>query len=271
MSADIDPLAQVAMGHRVEGVAEADVVIGMDRHLRPARRIEAGAAQRLEGRALDGLEDLERPPACGAVDAAPRRLHAPAADLALGVIAVEEGLAAEEALAHIGDLALDVGFAGGHDRRRGVDDEAAMPAVLLEDATEDRVVAIGLADRGPHGIEDDPRGHTAEERPGVLEAAPIPVWPLSQARSVSRCAQSRSSASLGGRFRDPGRSCARMRAARGSPGSPSSGWQPSCFAASRYRVTVLRVRPVVRAIARRLSPRCARRSTSRTFHMPCSL
>ena len=91
--------------------------------------------------------------------------------LALRLVASEEGLAAEEALPDKRDLALDVRFARGHARRSRVDDEAAVTAVLLEDPIEHRIVAVGLADRGPQVIDHDPSRHAAEELPAVLEPA----------------------------------------------------------------------------------------------------
>jgi len=55
-------------------------------------------------------------------------------------------------------------------RDRRVDHEAAMLRVLGERATEDRVVAIGLRDRGFEIVHRDASRDTAEEFPRVLQA-----------------------------------------------------------------------------------------------------
>ena len=99
------------------------------------------------------------------------------ARLALHVIAIEPALAAEEAFAQVGDVALDGGLALGVAGEGGVDHEAAVAGVLGEGALEEGLVAVGLGDGGFEVVQDDPGGHPVEEGPRVLE-------PLDQIRQL---------------------------------------------------------------------------------------
>ena len=77
VAAHPDALANEARRHGVERLAEADVMIGMNAALRPARRIEALAGERQQRGPFALLEDGERALTRGAVDAAPSRLARP--------------------------------------------------------------------------------------------------------------------------------------------------------------------------------------------------
>ena len=104
------------------------------------------------------------------MDAHAGAVGAPRDGLALHVLAAQPLLTTEEALAHVRHLPLDVRLALGMPHHRRVDDEAAVPRVLVEHAAEDRVVAVGLRDRRPQIVEDDAARHPAEEVPGILQA-----------------------------------------------------------------------------------------------------
>src|SRR5690606_22463282 len=97
-------------------------------------------------------------------------LPTPAQGVALDVGGVEPGLAAEEALAHVLDVALDVGLARGMPRDGGIDDEAPVAGVLVEGALKDGIVAVRLADGGFEVVEDDTRRHATEEAPGRFDS-----------------------------------------------------------------------------------------------------
>ena len=114
---------------------------GWTLHCPPVRRIEALFAQWLKRRPLCVLEDGERALAGGAVDAGPGELEAPADRLALQVPSVPPVFAAEEVVAHVGDVPFDVRLVPGRSGSRGVDDEAPVARILLEAALKDRVVA----------------------------------------------------------------------------------------------------------------------------------
>jgi len=165
---DPDGLVEVSRGDRVDRFVDLDVVIGVDLALGPRGRIEAGAVERLQRRALR-REAREGALAGRAVDAGARRLRAPANRLAVDVGRVEPRLAAEEVFPHVLDVALDVGLAGRVPHDGGVDHEAAVARVLVEGAGEDRLVPIGLRDRGAQIVEHDPRRAAPEILPGVFQ------------------------------------------------------------------------------------------------------
>ena len=56
--ADVDLLADILVGHRVEVPLDGDVVVGVDRVLAPQRALPAPLRQRLHVREVDGLEAL---------------------------------------------------------------------------------------------------------------------------------------------------------------------------------------------------------------------
>ncbi|MEB2285137.1 MAG: hypothetical protein OZ922_10715 [Myxococcales bacterium] len=83
---------------------------------------------------------------------------------------IEPRLAAEEVFADVLHIALDMGLTGRVAHDGGVDHEAAVARVFVEGAREDRIVAIGLGDRGAQIVEHDPGRDAAEILPGVLQA-----------------------------------------------------------------------------------------------------
>ncbi len=115
-------------------------------------------------------EDLERPAAGRAVDALSRHLQAPAAGGGAQVDDVPEVAALEEALAHVGDAALDARLVAGMTHARGVGDEASVAGVLEEAPREARVQRVGPGDGGREVIDDEVARHAPEEGPGLLQA-----------------------------------------------------------------------------------------------------
>ena len=142
-----DGLVEVARRDGVDRLVDLDVVIGMDLARDPRRRIEARTVEGLEGRALRDEAD-ERTLAGRAVDAGAGGLGAPADRLAVDVRGVEPRLATEKVFAHVLHIALDVRLAGRVADDGGIDHEAAVVRVLVEGAREDRIVAVGLGNRG---------------------------------------------------------------------------------------------------------------------------
>jgi hypothetical protein len=169
VAAHPDPLAEKPRRYEVECLAEADVMIGVHAALRPPRRIEAFRHEGEQRRALDILKDAERPLARGAVDARARRLADPRDHARLHVREIAPRLAAKEILAEIRHPTLDVGLARRCADRRGIEDEAPMPRVLLHRALKDRVVPIRFRDRGAQVVEDDAARDAAEKHPRIFE------------------------------------------------------------------------------------------------------
>jgi len=160
----------LALRHRNSSISRCcDDPLNVIFALGPRGRIEALAAQGLERGLLRILENDQGALAGGAMDALACGLEAPAARLALDVVAIDPLLAAEEALPQILDPALDVGFALGVAGHGGIDHEAAMAGVLGEGALEDRVATVRLRDRGLEVVEHDSAWDTSEEVPGVLQ------------------------------------------------------------------------------------------------------
>lgn len=184
IAADDDRLAPVRRGHRVEGAAELDMMIGMNAALGPLRRVEPIAGEGPQRDALFFLEDRQRPAARGAVDAGAGDLLAPADGLALDVLDVEEALAAEEVLPHVGNLSLDVRLAGGVVGGGRVDHEAPVLGVLGKGALEDGLIAVRLGDRGLEVVHDGAGGDAAKELPGGFQAVDHVGYPLA-ARHVN--------------------------------------------------------------------------------------
>ena len=136
----------VGVGHGVQGLVEADVMVGVDLVLAPVGRVEAFAFEGKEMGLLDVLEDGQGPLAGGAVDPGTCGLETPAQRLALDMLQVQPGLASEEAFPDVGDASLDVRLSRWIPGPGGIDDEAPVPGVVLEGALEDRVVTVGLGD-----------------------------------------------------------------------------------------------------------------------------
>ena len=161
--------AAVLVGHRVQSVLVAHVEVGVDEQFGPVRGVKALLLKRLEPGLLQHLELFEGPLAGGAVDPQPRHAGAPAQRRLLGVLETGERLTAEEAVSHVGHLALDVGLSLGMAGHGRVDDEPAVPGVLLEGSLEGRIVAVRLDDGRLEVVDDRAVGHAAEELPGVLQ------------------------------------------------------------------------------------------------------
>jgi len=104
---DLDALAEVGRGDRVEGPAELDVVIGMHGGPGPDGAIEGLGGQRQEGGLLHRLEHPARHLPRGAVHARAGEVAAPEERAVAHVGEIVEGLATEKVLAGIGDPALD--------------------------------------------------------------------------------------------------------------------------------------------------------------------
>lgn len=169
VAADRNLLAEVASRHGVERLLELDVVVGVDGALGPARRVVALAGQRQELVSLLVLEDDQGPLARGTMNPRAGGLEAPAYSFLLDMVAVAPGLASEEAVADVGDLALDERLPGRHPRRGRIDGEAPVGGVFLKRTMEERVVAIRLGDRALEVFDDQAAGDTPKEGPGILE------------------------------------------------------------------------------------------------------
>jgi hypothetical protein len=141
IAADLDALAEIAGGHRVERMTELDVVIGMHRGLRPRGAIKRLGGQRQEGRLLHGLEHHAGDLARSAVHARTGDVAAPPDGARLDLGQVPEGLPAEEVLAAIRNAALHFRFPRRVADDGGVDDEAAILRVLQEHAVDTGRVA----------------------------------------------------------------------------------------------------------------------------------
>ncbi len=165
-----DFLAPERSRHRVESLAELDVVIRVDAALGPMGRVEPRFLQRQKGGLLLLFEDDQGRLVGGAVIPRAGGLQAPTDRLALHVFGVQPVLTAEEVFPYVGDLPLDVGLSlrvvgGGR-----IDDEAPMPGVLGEGPLEVGLVAIGLGDSALQIVHDAASRDPAEELPGVLQA-----------------------------------------------------------------------------------------------------
>jgi hypothetical protein len=169
VAADGDLLAQVACGHRVDGLLELDVVIGMHDTLAPGGSVEALSHQSAQSGLLFSLEDAKRGLVRGPMDACAGLGKAPANRLALDVIAVDPALSPEEALPQVGNASLNVRFSLCVTHVGRVDDEAAMAGVLLEGPLKDGIVAVGTSDGVSQIVQDKASHDAAEELPGVFE------------------------------------------------------------------------------------------------------
>lgn len=116
-----------------------------------------------QNRLLDVFEHGQGTPAGGAVEAGSSHLEAPANSLALHVVGIDPGFAAEGVLERLLHLAVDAG----HGR---IDHEAPVAGVLDKGAPEGRAVTIRLRDGRLEVVEHDAHWGAAEERPCVLQA-----------------------------------------------------------------------------------------------------
>lgn len=178
ISADGDLLAAILGGNRVEGIAELDMVIGMNATLGPARSIEPFTAQRAQGRLLLFLEDRQWPVPGGTVNPGAGNFQTPAGCFALNVLGIDKVFAPEEAVPDVGHLSLDEWLSRRMVRSCWIDHEAAVLGVLAERSLEDRIIAVSLDDGGLKVIEDDPNADPVKELPGRLQAVDHVRQPL---------------------------------------------------------------------------------------------
>ena len=186
------------------------MVVGMDRGGPPVGDLVGLAVPGSEERELLLPEDLERPAAGRAVDALSRHLQAPAAGGGAQVDDVPEVAALEEALAHVGDAALDARLVAGMTHARGVGDEAAVAGVLEEAPREARVQRVGPGDGGREVIDDEVARHAPRRRPrpppGPRSQRPASGWWWATQSSGGSSARRRPAPTprAGGRSRGPG-------------------------------------------------------------------
>ena len=157
-------------------------MVGVDRRRAPVGHLVGLPVPGGEQRALLLLEDLERAFAGRPVDALPRHLQAPAPGGGAHLGEVPELGALEEALAHVGDAALDARLVAGPAHACRVADEAALAGVLEEAPREARVQRVGHGHGGREVVDDEVAGHALEERPGRLQTLDYRVQPLAGGR-----------------------------------------------------------------------------------------
>lgn len=117
-------------GARVERLHEADVMVRMDGRGLPAGHVVAHTVVGLELLQLLRFEDLQRQPTGRPMNAQSGYFAAPVLGLLTAVVQVAELPTLKEALTHVLDAALDVGFILRPAHPGGVDQEATLLAVL---------------------------------------------------------------------------------------------------------------------------------------------
>ncbi len=101
IAADLDPATDPARGNRVERLAKADMVIGMNLALSPGGRLEAFGLERNQLGLLFCLKDLQGHSPGGSVEAAASDLAAPDQSTACHVLEVDKGLPLKETFPYI--------------------------------------------------------------------------------------------------------------------------------------------------------------------------
>lgn len=156
--------------HGVQGLAEADVVVGTDGDLLPGRHVVDHPVVGKQLHLLLGLEDLARQLAGRAVDAKAGNVATPALGLLSAVIEVTEPVSLIEALPDVLDPPLDVRLVLRSPHPGRVDEDAAFLRVLEEAARRPWCQGIGSRDRRGEVIDDQPSRNPAEGAPGGLES-----------------------------------------------------------------------------------------------------
>jgi hypothetical protein len=151
---DPEPLADEPMRPGVVGALEDDVAVTVELGPLPLGQLPRRGRQRLQGGALERVEDLERDLLDGAVDAAPGGLHAPAPQMAIAVVDVAELSPGEGVALDVVDAALlDLAFMLGRAWPAGRDQEAVVLGELPVAALHLGIVEGGVDDAGPQIIE----------------------------------------------------------------------------------------------------------------------
>src|SRR3989449_12298 len=157
-------LADQAMRPGVVGPAEDDVAVGMKLGLLPLGQLPGRERQRAQRRPLDLVEDLERNPLGGPVEAAAGDLHAPAQEMAIAVVHVAEGAAGQGvALGVVNPALFHLAFVLGRPWRTGRGGEAVVLGALAIAALDLRIVEGGVHDGGAEIIEHDAAWNAPEE------------------------------------------------------------------------------------------------------------
>ena len=126
----------------------------VDLRLPPVGHLVRFAVPGPEGGALLLHEDHERLPVGGAVGAPPCHRDAPVAGLLAQLGDITELGALEEALAHVGDVALDARFVAGMAHARRVGEEAAVLGVVEEAPGRARMEGVGPGHRRREIVDD---------------------------------------------------------------------------------------------------------------------
>ncbi len=137
----------------------------MDGRGLPAGHVVAHTVVGLELLQLLRFEDLQRQPTGRPMNAQSGYFAAPVLGLLTAVVQVAELPTLKEALTHVLDAALDVGFILRPAHPGGVDQEATLLAVLQEAACRSWSQCIWAGDGGGEVIEDEPPGQATEEAP----------------------------------------------------------------------------------------------------------
>ena len=175
---DPESLADEAVRRRVVGPGEDDMAVGVELGLLPLGQLPRGHGQRVQGRALDLVEDRQGNLLGRAVDTAAGGLHTPAEQMAIAVVEVAEGPTSQRVAFDVVDAALlDLAFVLGRPWPTGRDEKAVVLRELPVAALHLGVVERGVDDRGPEIVEHDAAGHAAEE----LERRPMQAQPGAEA------------------------------------------------------------------------------------------
>ena len=161
--------SEIRIGHRVEGVPEADVMVGMHLGFRPDRHVEPVSRQRFQMLLFFFQKRLQGSFPGRAVDAEACHVPAPFVGLFLRMVAVRERFALEKVLPDIRNLTFHRGLCFRMTDRSRIDDKTAVFGVLKEDLIEDRLIPVRFHHGGLHVIEDDAPRHAAERVPCRLD------------------------------------------------------------------------------------------------------
>ena len=169
---DLHPLPRRTEGrrHRVQGVLAGHVVIGMDLGGAPVGDLTGLAVPGGQGLAFLITEDLQRLAPGGAVDPLSGDITTPPCRFCPEVAQVPELPALEEALPHVLDAPLHMGFVLGASHPGGIGDEPPVLGVFQEAPGEPGVQRVGIRHRGGEVVDDQVPGDAAEEGPGRLQA-----------------------------------------------------------------------------------------------------
>jgi hypothetical protein len=127
------------VGHRIEGIAVGDVIIGMHHPTMPVRDIVRLAVIREKGGLLFLLENHQGKASRGTMDTLASYLHTPVLRLSAQVCYANEVSALEEALPYILNATLHTGLVMGMAYSGRVGEEPAVLGILQKAAGETRV------------------------------------------------------------------------------------------------------------------------------------